>query len=95
MSAVLCAELRFVGGRPGGRQVLHSVVSGRLQSAAESRGAINTSPACSRQYVLHTMGDGNCLSHACSLGVWGVHDRDKQLRHAIQVRGGPYTRECP
>mmetsp|Transcript_37663 Transcript_37663/g.97736 ORF Transcript_37663/g.97736 Transcript_37663/m.97736 type:complete len:457 (+) Transcript_37663:322-1692(+) len=64
--------------------VLHSVVSGRLQSAAESRGAINTSPACSRQYVLHTMGDGNCLSHACSLGVWGVHDRDKQLRHAIQ-----------
>jgi hypothetical protein len=29
------------------------------------------------------MPDGNCLSHACSLGVWGVHDHDAELRRAI------------
>ena len=29
------------------------------------------------------MPDGNCLSHACSLGVWGVHDHDAELRRAV------------
>lgn len=64
--------------------VLHSLVCAPLQSRAEAGDIINSSPHCSRQYVLNTIGDGNCLSHACSLGVWGVHDRDKQLRRAIQ-----------
>lgn len=41
---------------------------------------INAIPGCTHQLVLQTLGDGNCLSHACSLGVWGVHDRDARLR---------------
>jgi hypothetical protein len=32
---------------------------------------------------VRTTPDGNCLSHACSLGVWGVHDHDAELRRAI------------
>jgi hypothetical protein len=37
-------------------------------------------PGCTSQLVLTTLGDGNCLSHACSLGIWGIHDRDSRLR---------------
>lgn len=32
---------------------------------------------------MRTTPDGNCLSHACSLGVWGVLDHDSALRQAI------------
>eukprot|EP01129_Flabellula_baltica_P008150 TRINITY_DN3212_c0_g1_i2.p1 TRINITY_DN3212_c0_g1~~TRINITY_DN3212_c0_g1_i2.p1 ORF type:complete len:509 (+),score=95.45 TRINITY_DN3212_c0_g1_i2:81-1529(+) len=32
---------------------------------------------------LKTEGDGNCLLHAVSLGMWGVHDRDLLLRMAL------------
>ncbi len=32
---------------------------------------------------VRTTPDGNCLSHACSLGVWGIHDHDAELRRAI------------
>lgn len=45
-------------------------------------GVINGVPGCTPQLVLTTMGDGNCLSHSCSLGVWGIHDRDGRLRWA-------------
>mmetsp|Transcript_35205 Transcript_35205/g.99664 ORF Transcript_35205/g.99664 Transcript_35205/m.99664 type:complete len:388 (-) Transcript_35205:23-1186(-) len=64
--------------------VLHSLVDATAQSKAEATGVINSSLYCSRQYVLNTLGDGNCLSNACSLGVWGVNDRDQQLRRAIK-----------
>lgn len=30
-----------------------------------------------------TSGDGNCLLHAASLGIWGVHDRLLNLRQAV------------
>ena len=49
------------------------------------------------QIVLNTAGDGNCLSHACSLGIWGVHDHDRLLRRALlgtfQVSHG-VSRSC-
>lgn len=32
---------------------------------------------------MRTTPDGNCLSHACSLGVWGYHDHDAELRRAV------------
>jgi hypothetical protein len=32
---------------------------------------------------VRTTPDGNCLSHACSLGVWGYHDHDAELRRAV------------
>lgn len=60
-------------------------------------GIINSIPGCTAQLVLATLGDGNCLSHACSLGQWGIHDRDSRLRSAIQAtmahpQAGPHIR---
>lgn len=38
-----------------------------------------------RLYPLSTSGDGNCLLHAASLGIWGFHDRLLTLRKALHV----------
>uniref|UniRef100_A0A914CBM2 ubiquitinyl hydrolase 1 n=1 Tax=Acrobeloides nanus TaxID=290746 RepID=A0A914CBM2_9BILA len=34
-------------------------------------------------WPLVTTGDGNCLLHAASLGIWGVHDRQLHLRKTL------------
>lgn len=34
-------------------------------------------------WPLSTTGDGNCLLHAASLGMWGLHDRQLMLRNAV------------
>lgn len=34
-------------------------------------------------WPLATTGDGNCLLHAASLGMWGFHDRLLTLRDAL------------
>lgn len=34
-------------------------------------------------WPLATSGDGNCLLHAASLGMWGFHDRLLTLREAL------------
>jgi OTU domain-containing protein 7 len=39
--------------------------------------------ACQRLLPLATTGDGNCLLHAASLGIWGFHDRRLTLRTAL------------
>uniref|UniRef100_A0AAJ7SL53 ubiquitinyl hydrolase 1 n=1 Tax=Petromyzon marinus TaxID=7757 RepID=A0AAJ7SL53_PETMA len=36
-----------------------------------------------RLLPLATTGDGNCLLHAASLGMWGFHDRNLALRKAL------------
>jgi OTU domain-containing protein 7 len=36
-----------------------------------------------RLWPLVTTGDGNCLLHAASLGIWGVHDRQLNLRQLL------------
>ena len=38
---------------------------------------------CQRLWPLATTGDGNCLLHAASLGMWGFHDRLLTLRNAL------------
>ena len=38
---------------------------------------------CRRLVPLATVGDGNCLLHAASLGMWGFHDRLLTLRKAL------------
>lgn len=38
---------------------------------------------CRRLLPLATVGDGNCLLHAASLGMWGYHDRLLTLRKAL------------
>lgn len=40
-------------------------------------------PYGQRLYPLSTTGDGNCLLHAASLGIWGLHDRQLTLREAL------------
>ncbi|KAK7073278.1 hypothetical protein SK128_015178 [Halocaridina rubra] len=39
--------------------------------------------ASQRMWPLATTGDGNCLLHAASLGMWGFHDRLLTLRKAL------------
>ncbi|KAL4858184.1 Acylamino-acid-releasing enzyme 1 [Chlorella vulgaris] len=65
--------------------VLDQLCNASLQQEAEQEGIINSVPGCTLQLVLTTLGDGNCLSHACSLGIWGIHDRDSRLRSAIRA----------
>lgn len=38
---------------------------------------------CEKLWPLATSGDGNCLLHAASLGMWGFHDRLLMLRKAL------------
>lgn len=38
---------------------------------------------CRKLWPLLTTGDGNCLLHAASLGMWGFHDRKLTLRAAL------------
>ncbi|KAK0153620.1 OTU domain-containing protein 7B [Merluccius polli] len=40
-------------------------------------------PNCQSLLPLATSGDGNCLLHAASLGMWGFHDRDLMLRKSL------------
>ncbi|XP_066993922.2 OTU domain-containing protein 7B, partial [Anabrus simplex] len=52
----------------------------------EQAGRLNwwaDSGACQRLWPLATTGDGNCLLHAASLGLWGFHDRLLTLRKAL------------
>ena len=34
-------------------------------------------------WPLATIGDGNCLLHAASLGIWGFHDRKLTMREHL------------
>ncbi|KAL5005349.1 hypothetical protein ScPMuIL_018805 [Solemya velum] len=38
---------------------------------------------CQRLLPMATTGDGNCLLHAASLAMWGIHDRQLMLRKAL------------
>ncbi|XP_034280852.1 OTU domain-containing protein 7B [Pantherophis guttatus] len=55
--------------------------------ALEQAGRLNwwasVDPSCQRLLPLATTGDGNCLLHAASLGMWGFHDRDLMLRKCL------------
>lgn len=46
---------------------------------------INWAAGASPLKPLFTAGDGNCLLHAVSLGMYGVHDRDLALRFAVHT----------
>ena len=40
---------------------------------------------CRPLYPMMTSGDGNCLLHAASLSMWGLHDRSLVLRKALHA----------
>ncbi|KAM9805897.1 OTU domain-containing protein 7B [Syngnathus typhle] len=58
-----------------------------MMVALEHAGRLNwwtkAVPNCQSLLPLTTTGDGNCLLHAASLGMWGCHDRDLSLRKAL------------
>ncbi|XP_039607177.1 OTU domain-containing protein 7B isoform X1 [Polypterus senegalus] len=55
--------------------------------ALEQAGRLNwwtrVGASCQSLLPLATTGDGNCLLHAASLGMWGFHDRDLMLRKSL------------
>ncbi|XP_065224019.1 OTU domain-containing protein 7B-like isoform X1 [Planococcus citri] len=62
------------------------LISISTQSSLEQANRLNwwTSFA-QRLWPLSTSGDGNCLLHAASLGVWGFHDRLLTLRKNLHT----------
>ncbi|KAG5856573.1 hypothetical protein ANANG_G00009360 [Anguilla anguilla] len=58
-----------------------------MMVALEHAGRLNwwtrVVPSCQSLLPLATSGDGNCLLHAASLGMWGFHDRDLMLRKSL------------
>ncbi|XP_006049271.1 OTU domain-containing protein 7B [Bubalus kerabau] len=54
-----------------------------LEQAGRLNWWVSVDPTCQRLLPLATTGDGNCLLHAASLGMWGFHDRDLVLRKAL------------
>ncbi|XP_067093669.1 OTU domain-containing protein 7B isoform X1 [Osmerus mordax] len=58
-----------------------------MMVALEHAGRLNwwtrVGPNCQSLLPLATSGDGNCLLHAASLGMWGFHDRDLMLRKSL------------
>ncbi|NXG43764.1 OTU7B protein, partial [Psilopogon haemacephalus] len=56
-----------------------------LEQAGRLNWWVNVEPSCQRLLPLATTGDGNCLLHAASLGMWGFHDRDLMLRKALHT----------
>ncbi|KAL4646788.1 OTU domain-containing protein 7B-like isoform X1 [Arapaima gigas] len=41
---------------------------------------------CQRLLPLVTRGDGNCLLHAASMSIWGIHDKDLTLRKSLHAQ---------
>ena len=77
------------------------LLDNEMQARLEANGSLNflNHDGCdakvSKLYCLRTDGDGNCLLHAISLAVWGVHDRGlsvsplnlvRYFEHSLHVR---------
>ncbi|KAG8449881.1 hypothetical protein GDO86_016525 [Hymenochirus boettgeri] len=54
-----------------------------LEHAGRLNWWVQVDPSYQRLLPLATTGDGNCLLHAASLGMWGFHDRDLMLRKSL------------
>ncbi|XP_018431011.1 PREDICTED: OTU domain-containing protein 7B-like, partial [Nanorana parkeri] len=65
----------------------HDLIEQSMLVALEHAGRLNwwiqVDPSYQRLLPLATTGDGNCLLHAASLGMWGFHDRDLMLRKSL------------
>ena len=62
-------------------------------SAAVSPVLLLTAPCVCVCVCVSPTGDGNCLLHAASLGMWGFHDRLLTLRKALRpyMTTGPHV----
>lgn len=52
--------------------------------ALQRIGAINYHAGTAKLVALRTESDGNCLNHAASLAIWGIHDRRLVIRNAVR-----------
>ena len=59
------------------------IIDKETQRALEGEKCLNWCPSATKLVPLYTLGDGNCLLHAASLGMWGFQDRDHILRRAV------------
>ncbi|XP_029959454.1 OTU domain-containing protein 7B isoform X1 [Salarias fasciatus] len=77
--------------------VERDLIEQSMMLALEHAGRLNwwskVVPSCQSLLPLATSGDGNCLLHAASLGMWGFHDRDLMLRKSLYslMDHGPET----
>ena len=63
--------------------VFDRIIDKETQRALESEKCLNWCPSATKLVPIYTLGDGNCLLHAASLGMWGFQDRDYILRRAV------------
>ena len=63
--------------------VFERIIDKETQRALEGEKCLNWCPSATKLVPLYTLGDGNCLLHAASLGMWGFQDRDHILRRAV------------
>ncbi|KAK9506538.1 hypothetical protein O3M35_008458 [Rhynocoris fuscipes] len=64
--------------------LVKDLIAVSTQDSLEQANRLNWwSSYCQRLWPLSTSGDGNCLLHAASLGMWGFHDRLLTLRKTL------------
>ena len=73
------------------------LIEGGCLSSLEAAGRLNWWCGGGKNRVLWplaTTGDGNCLLHAASLGMWGFHDRELTLRETLHdtLANGEYKK---
>ena len=63
--------------------VFERIVDKTAKKSLEEEKCLNWCMQATKLEPLHTKGDGNCLLHAASLGMWGFQDRANILRNAV------------
>ena len=63
--------------------IYNRIINFEFKRDLETQKIINWCPGTTSFVPLYTSGDGNCLLHAASLGMWGFQDRSFILRKAI------------
>ncbi|XP_078372185.1 uncharacterized protein LOC144655885 isoform X2 [Oculina patagonica] len=59
------------------------LVDGHILRELEAARRLNWCTSLGRMVTVNTLGDGNCLMHAASIGMWAVNDRYQILRKTV------------
>ena len=63
--------------------VFDHIIDKKMREALEGEKCLNWCATATKLVPIFTLGDGNSLLHAASLGMWGFQDRDHILRRAV------------
>ena len=63
--------------------IFTALVNIALENELENNRSLNWCKILPKFIPINTLGDGNCLMHAASLGMWGIHDRRLTLRKTV------------